>query len=96
MGTRKCIRNLRAESNYSIKRHFAERDVVSQSLTIDDSFLVAKRIALGPLLDMSAAFLDALETHYELFLEEPSGEPDSRGRMSVRTEFGKRDRMPLN
>ena len=67
-----------------------------QSLTIDDSFLVAKRIALGPLLDMSAAFLDALETHYELFLEEPGSEPEPKGRMSVRTEFGKRDRLPLN
>ena len=67
-----------------------------QSLTIDDSFLVAKRIALGPLLDMSAAFLDALETHYELFLEEPDGEPEAQSRMSVRAEFGKRDRVPLN
>jgi hypothetical protein len=39
-------------------------------LTIDDSFLVAKRIALGPLLDMAAAFLDALDVQYELFIEE--------------------------
>jgi hypothetical protein len=39
-------------------------------LTIDDSFLVAKRIALGPLLDMTAAFLDALDVQYELFIEE--------------------------
>lgn len=36
-------------------------------LTIDDSFLVAKRAALGPLMDMAAAFLDALEAHYDLF-----------------------------
>jgi hypothetical protein len=65
------------------------------SLTIDDSFLVAKRIALGPLLDMSAAFLDALETHYELFLEDPDG-VDTPGTIEVRREFGKRDRAPLN
>ncbi|MBX9682202.1 MAG: hypothetical protein K2X41_00285 [Hyphomicrobium sp.] len=37
-------------------------------LTIDDSFRVAKRIALGPLLDMAGAFLDALDTHYDLFV----------------------------
>ena len=40
---------------------------VAADLTIDDNFLVAKRIALGPLLDMAAAFLDALDVQYELF-----------------------------
>jgi hypothetical protein len=40
---------------------------VASDLTIDDNFLVAKRIALGPLLDMAAAFLDALDGQYELF-----------------------------
>jgi hypothetical protein len=40
---------------------------VASDLTIDDNFLVAKRIALGPLLDMAAAFLDALDVQYELF-----------------------------
>ena len=64
-----------------------------RALTIDDSFLVAKRIALGPLLDMSAAFLDALETHYELFLDEVQELPK---KIEVRREFGKRDRAPLN
>lgn len=64
----------------------------AESLTIDDSFLVAKRIALGPLLDMSAAFLDALETHYELFLEEP----EELAAPSSRSDFGRRDRAPLN
>ncbi len=44
--------------------------LVAADLTIDDSFLVAKRMALGPLLDMSAAFLDALDIQYELFVEE--------------------------
>ena len=64
----------------------------ADSLTIDDSFLVAKRIALGPLLDMSAAFLDALETHYELFLEEP----EKLAAPSSRADFGRRERAPLN
>lgn len=40
---------------------------VPSDLTIDDNFLVAKRIALGPLLDMAAAFLDALDVQYDLF-----------------------------
>ena len=39
-------------------------------LTIDESFLIAKRLALGPLMDMAAAFLDALDAHYELFVED--------------------------
>ena len=37
------------------------------ALILDDTFLTAKRIALGPLLEMAASFLDALEVHYELF-----------------------------
>lgn len=40
---------------------------IASDLTIDDNFLVAKRIALGPLLDMAAAFLDALDVQYDLF-----------------------------
>ncbi|MBY0561324.1 hypothetical protein [Hyphomicrobium sp.] len=40
---------------------------VASDLTIDDNFLIAKRIALGPLLDMAAAFLDALDVQYDLF-----------------------------
>ncbi|MFZ0035769.1 MAG: hypothetical protein WAK60_12380, partial [Sedimentisphaerales bacterium] len=46
---------------------------VASDLTIDDNFLVAKRIALGPLLDMAAAFLDALDVQYELFVEAEPG-----------------------
>jgi len=46
---------------------------VASDLTIDDNFLVAKRIALGPLLDMAAAFLDALDVQYDLFVEEEPG-----------------------
>ena len=63
-----------------------------RSLTIDDNFLVAKRITLGPLMDMSAAFLDALETHYDLFIEEEPEPVTARSR----SEFGRRDRAPLN
>ncbi len=62
-------------------------------LTIDDNFLVAKRITLGPLMDMAAAFLDALDTRYDLFVEEAFAEPPAP---VSRTEFGRRDRMPVN
>ncbi len=67
-------------------------------LTIDDSFLVAKRLALGPMLDMAAAFLDALDLHYDLFVEEDTDEDDddqpSAG--ARKKEFGRRERMPVN
>jgi hypothetical protein len=36
-------------------------------LTIDDNFLVAKRLPLGALMDMAASFLDTLEVQYDLF-----------------------------
>ncbi len=61
-------------------------------LTIDDSFLVAKRIALGPLLDMTAAFLDALDSQYELFVEVEQQDYATR----LRIEPDDRDRMTLN
>lgn len=61
-------------------------------LSIDDTFLIAKRIALGPLLDMAAAFLDALESQYELFAEdEGDGEPVTAG-----ADESRRDRLPIN
>ncbi len=59
-------------------------------LSIDDTFLIAKRIALGPLLDMAAAFLDALESQYELFAED-EGEPVTAG-----ADESRRDRLPIN
>lgn len=40
-----------------------------------ETFLVAQRIELGPLLDMFAAFLDSLEVHFELFVEADGPEP---------------------
>ncbi|MGI9403433.1 MAG: hypothetical protein ACR2OF_02845 [Hyphomicrobium sp.] len=44
-------------------------------ITIDDAFLVARRLRLGALLDLVSAFLDALEVEYNLFVEsESSGE----------------------
>jgi hypothetical protein len=60
-------------------------------LTIDDSFLIAKRIALGPLLDMAAAFLDALDSQYELFVE---AEPERGTRITLERDEG--DRLSLN
>ena len=63
----------------------------ASDLTIDDNFLVAKRIALGPLLDMAAAFLDALDVQYELFVEE---EPmAANGRVA---DLDESERAPLN
>lgn len=60
-------------------------------LTIDDNFLVAKRIALGPLLDMAAAFLDALDVQYELFVEEAPA-----AAKPFRLDLDESDRAPLN
>jgi hypothetical protein len=60
-------------------------------LTIDDNFLVAKRIALGPLLDMASAFLDALDSQYELFVET---EPERVPRITL--DRDERDRLSLN
>lgn len=65
-------------------------------LSIDDSFLVASRLALGPLMDMAAAFLDALDTQYDLFAEEPANERATSRGPAAATEFGRRERMPLN
>jgi hypothetical protein len=57
---------------------------VAAELTIGDNFLIAKRIALGPLLDMTAAFLDALDAQYELFVEQ--GEPGKTRTLSIDPE----------
>jgi hypothetical protein len=64
---------------------------VASDLTIDDNFLIAKRIALGPLLDMAAAFLDALDAQYNLFVEE---DPDPARTRAA--ELEESDRAPLN
>ena len=65
-------------------------------LTIDDSFLVAKRLALGPLMDMAAAFLDALDTQYDLFVEEPVDKRPAAKHPAIAREFGRRERAPVN
>ncbi len=65
-------------------------------LTIDENFMVAKRVALGPLMDMTAAFLDALDTHYELFIGIEADDSDQQASPAARLDFGRRERMPLN
>ena len=47
-------------------------------LAVTEAFLVARRIPLGPLLDVSARLLDLLDTTYGLF-EEPDGTVDVSG-----------------
>lgn len=37
------------------------------TISVDDTFLIAKRIPLGVLMDLTSSFLDALEVHYELY-----------------------------
>ena len=39
----------------------------ASSLAITEQYRVAGRMALGPLLDLVAMFLDTLETHYDLY-----------------------------
>lgn len=43
----------------------------SAPICVDESFLVARRVPLGVLLDLVATFLDALEGEFELFAEPP-------------------------
>lgn len=45
-------------------------------LAIGETFMVARRIELGPLLDMTAALLDALDAVYGLFEVERTGRAD--------------------
>lgn len=65
----------------------------SVQLTIDDNFLVAQRVTLGPLLDMAAAFLDALDSQYDLFVEPPRGKERVRGSI---VGLDARESMALN
>jgi hypothetical protein len=66
-------------------------------VSIDDSFLVAKRIALGPLMDMSAAFLDALETFYDLFAVDEDEEAAPEADVGPpRRPSGRRPSLPVN
>lgn len=72
----------------------ASNVLLAAQLTIDDQFLVAKRLALGPLLDMAAAFLDALDTHYDLFEEAPTKVKTKT--LAARMEAVRRERLSLN
>jgi len=60
-------------------------------LVIDDNFLVAKRITLGPLLDMASSFLDALDAQFDLFVEE-----DVDGKRRMPRERDEATRLSLN
>lgn len=48
----------------------APAPAIGEDLEVGEDFLIAKRIAAGPLMDLAAALLDALELHYDLFLDE--------------------------
>lgn len=67
-------------------------------LTIDDQFLVARRLPLGPLLDMAAAFLDALDAQYDLYADDDGvSAADRRATAATATsDVGPSDRMPVN
>ena len=52
---------------------------VSGSLTVDDGYLVAGRVPLGPLMDLTSTFLDALDMRFSLYdddIEDQPGPPD--------------------
>lgn len=59
---------------YARSRGLVPADAASietpSALAIGDTFLVARRISLGPLLDMAGAFLDALDAQYGVFEED--------------------------
>lgn len=63
------------------------------AFAIDDSFLVAKRVALGQLLDMAAAFLDALDVQYDLYADADDSEDAVP---SARPKAARRERVPVN
>lgn len=48
----------------------APAPAIGEDLPVGEDFLIAKRIAAGPLMDLAAALLDSLELHYDLFLDE--------------------------
>jgi hypothetical protein len=67
------------ETGDGITAYFRSRSVIDveapdaatvESLKITETFLVTRRIELGALLDLVAAYLDALEVHFLLFGEE--------------------------
>lgn len=66
------------ETGDGITAYFRSRGVIDaeapamcdvSGVQVGEAFLVTRRIALGDLLDMIAAYLDALELHFLLFAE---------------------------
>jgi hypothetical protein len=71
------------ETGDGITAYFRSRSVIDAeapdgatiaSLKISETFLVTRRIELGALLDLVAAYLDALEVHFLLFGEDRESE----------------------
>jgi hypothetical protein len=53
-------------------------------LSVNEEFLITGRIPLGTLLDLVAMFLDALETHYDIYENpEQTGVPAHAGQTAV-------------
>ena len=48
----------------------APAPAIGENLEVGEDFLIAKRIAAGPLMDLAATLLDTLELHYDLFLDD--------------------------
>lgn len=48
------------------------------TIAADEEYLVAGRVRLGSLMDLVAAFLDALDMRFNLYDEEPADEPPVR------------------
>lgn len=53
-------------------------------LVLDDSFLVSGRVALGPLVEMIIAFIDALEREYDLYPEDGEEQGGEAGEPAMR------------
>ncbi len=67
-----CVAFLRQRGLPEIVEVAADRPI---TLRASEDFLVARRIHLGTLMDLLAAFLDALDAKYDLYPSAASGEP---------------------
>jgi hypothetical protein len=72
------------ETGDGMTAYFRSRGILAAELAcltdlegafVTEQFLVTRRIELGPLLDMTAAYLDALEVHFTLFEPDRSDVP---------------------
>ncbi len=57
---------------------------VVEDIVIEDAFLVAERIELGPLLDLASKFLGVLDEQFDLFPEIPPAPRPRPARPSIR------------